>query len=180
MLPRVSTTGLCGLQGRSTSPTQGLTAIRSRRSRSRLCRACPQCSRRSRGRAEVLPLGLGHRREPARPGSLSFSFCGGERHLGPGLTVLCASRVPEGEGRPDQEGTRGGAGAGAGRTRAGPHQCPVAGSCVGPQHPQHGLQGHPERPPPTLTKEQRGRQVGCWQGQHAQLPADTVWDGNVP
>lgn len=90
-----STAGLQGAHGRVTSPTHGLTAIRSWRSRSLLCRACLRRHRGcTRGLATLPSLGLGPRGEPSRRGRRSFSFSA--RHRAAVLVLSTRSTVSRG------------------------------------------------------------------------------------
>lgn len=160
--------GLREVQGKTTSPTHELTAIRSWRSRSLLCRAGPRrrclllaepChSCRTRGPDTPLPLGHSPRGEHSMCGCLSFSFCGGRKAPGPpGQAQLWSCWVPEREWGMGVKGT------GAGVIEAvsvrgcrmwlqQPYQGPAPGGRVGLQHLQHSLQGHLQQTLPTLTK----------------------------
>ena len=161
-VPRVcAAAGLRGVQGRTMSPTHGLTAIRSWRSRSLLCRECPRhrclfpivlChSCRTQGPATARSLGPAPTDGPSRPGCLSFFFCVRKKSIWgswPFPVLEGQGAQTEGAGCPDQ-------GAGAAGAVGQPYQGPAPVGCIGPQHLQHGLQGHPEQTTPALTRRRR-------------------------
>lgn len=124
--------GLGRAHSRSTSPTQGLTAVRSLCSKSLLCRACPwrrcmvlaHCGcTQALASSLVPPPGLSPGAEPGGCSCLSLSCLGRERPLGCGLGsavgLLCACPCrlyshPGARGQGDAQARRGRVGRQAG------------------------------------------------------------------
>lgn len=169
------------MQGRTTSPTQGVTASSSLRFRSLRCRACLQrrcplwvalCRSHCTWDRATLSPELTPGDEVGRGGCLSCSFCKEKAAPGaPGQAQPLEWTLPGGQCCPpprqgmiggernhsDQGGVRGGVGAGVcGR----PHLCAAPSSRVGPEHPQHGLHRHCQ-PPSLMRNWPEAEHVGC-------------------
>ena len=92
-------------------------------------------------------------------------LCEEERHLG-FLALPCSGEAggpdrgrrgprPRGQGAQTEGAGCPDRGAGAAGAVGQPYQGPAPVGCIGPQHLQHGLQGHPEQTTPALTRRRR-------------------------